>query len=316
VFKRILVPLDGSGQAERVLPIAARLARASGGSVILVRVISTDPAHLPTAPTKPMLDQTVGGADQTQAESYLRAVAGSELLSGISVQIHVPVGAVPASILAIAANEHADIIVMSSHGETGVRRWWLLGSVAAKVARFAEVPVFVLREGGPLPKERHPGERPLRVLVPLDGSDEAKAALEPAAYLAATLATPGQGALHLVYVVKPARKPQHTQADQNVVREYLEAMVRRLRDGSENPAIAKLNLEITSSVIIDDDIDRGITRAAENGGKSEGNGIFEGSDVIAMTTHGSNGLQPWVGSVIERVLYTTRLPLLIVRPRK
>src|SRR5207237_1367439 len=133
MFKRILVPLDGSGRAERALPIAARLARVSGGSIFLVRVLSTEPASLPTAP-KPILIQTVGEADRTLAESYLEGVAGSELLSGIAVQTQVPVGLVPPSILTVAADKHADVIVMCSHGYTGVKRWWMLGSVSAKVA--------------------------------------------------------------------------------------------------------------------------------------------------------------------------------------
>src|SRR5579864_694276 len=106
----------------------------------------------------------------------------------------------------------------------------MLGSVAAKVARFAHIPVLILREGGSVPQERHPGEPPLRVLVPLDGSDYAKAALVPAAYLAAALAAPGQGALHLTHVVQPARdanvptrtarNAQDTQTAQKMAREY------------------------------------------------------------------------------------------------
>jgi nucleotide-binding universal stress UspA family protein len=279
-----------------------------------VQVISTASASLPSTPAKPLFTQTVGGTDQIQAESYLKGIAGSKLLTDISVQIHVPVGAVPAGILATAANEHADIIVLGSRGHTGIRRWWMLGSVSAKVARFAVIPVLVLREGGPVPKERRPGERPLRVLVRLDGSDAAKAALEPAAYLTAALATPGKGALHLVYVVQPARNSGVTRAEQNLAREYLAATVRHLYERSENSAIADLNLEITSSVIIHDEIDQGITNIAENGGKSEGNEVLEGYDLIAMTTYGSSGPQPWVGSIIERVLHITRLPLLVVRP--
>src|SRR5256884_9432469 len=207
MFKRILVPLDGSGRAERALPIAAHLARASGGSILLVRVVSTEPASLPSAP-KPILIQTVGEADRVLAESCLAGVAGSDLLSGLSVQTSVPVGLVSPSILSVAADKRADIMVMCSHGYTGVRRWWMVGSVAAKVARFAEVPVLVLREGGPVPEARHPGEPPLRILVPLDGSDAAKAALVPAAYLAATLAAPGQGALLLLTFVQPALEPK------------------------------------------------------------------------------------------------------------
>jgi nucleotide-binding universal stress UspA family protein len=325
MFKRILVPLDGSGRAERALPIAARLARTSGGSIFLVRVLSTEPASLPSAPAKPLLIQTVGEADRALAESYLAGVAGSDLLTGISVQTNVPVGLVPSSILAVAADKHADIIVMCSHGSTGVTRWWMLGSVAAKVARFAHIPVLVLREGGSVPEERHPGERPLRVLVPLDGSDYAKAALVPAAYLAAALAAPGQGALHLIHVVQPAheakvltrtartaaRTTQNTQTSLNMAREYLNATIRQLRD---NSVIAGLNLVLTSSVVIDDDIAQGIIRVAENGGDGEGAEAFGGCDAIAMTTQGYSGPQPWVGSVTERVLDLSRLPLLFVRP--
>ena len=319
MFKRILVPLDGSGRAERALPVAARLARASGGSIFLVRVLSTEPASLPSAPAKPLLIQTVGEADRGLAESYLAGVAGSDLLAGIPVQTHVPVGLISPSILAVAADTHADIIVMCSHGYTGVRRWWMMGSVAAKVARFSQAPVLVLREGGPVPEERHPGEPPLRVLVPLDGSDYAQAALEPAAYMAAALAAPGQGGLHLTHVVPPAheakrpgraaRTAHNTQAGQNMARDYLDATMRHLRD-----RFADLNLALTSSVVVDDDMAQGIIRVAENGGDDEGTEVFGGCDAIAMTTQGYSGPQPWVGSVTERVLETSRLPLLIVRP--
>src|SRR5947199_2220997 len=115
MFKRILVPLDGSERAERALPIAARLARASGSSIFLVRVVSTAPTHLPSAPTKPALIQGVGEADRTLAESYLAGVAQSDFLTGLSVQTHVPVGLVPPSILSIATDKQVDIIVMCSH---------------------------------------------------------------------------------------------------------------------------------------------------------------------------------------------------------
>jgi len=322
MFKRILVPLDGSGRAERALPIAARLARATGGSIFLVRVLSTEPARLPSAPGKPNLVQTIGQADRALAESYLAGVAESELLTGIPVQTYVPVGLISPSILTMAAEKHADIIVMCSHGYTGVKRWWMMGSVAAKVARFADIPVLVLREGGSVPEERHPGERPLRVLVPLDGSDYARAALVPAAYLAAALAAPGRGALHLTHIVQPtnegkaARATQNTQALLNMAKEYLEATIHYLREGSLDPGIVNLNLEFTSSVIVDDEIAQGILRVAEDGGNGEGVGVFGGCDAIAMTTQGYSGLQRWVGSVTERVLDTSRLPLLIVRPRE
>jgi nucleotide-binding universal stress UspA family protein len=67
-------------------------------------------------------------------------------------------------------------------------------------------------------------------------------------------------------------------------------------------------------VSVDDDIAQGIIRVAESGGDGEGDEVFGGCDAIAMTTQGYSGPQPWVGSVTERVLDTSRLPLLCVRP--
>lgn len=323
MFRRILVPLDGSERAERALPIAARLARANASSIFLVRVLGTEPASLPSAPVKPMPSDALGETDRNLAKSYLEGVARSELLSGISVQTEVPVGLVSPSILSVASNKYASLIVMCSHGHTGVKHWWMLGSVSAKVARFAQTPVLVLREGGPVPQERRPDERPLRILVPLDGSDYARAALVPAAYLAAGLAAPGQGALHLTHVVRPAHgmriagrtahAAQNTQMAQNMATEYLRAMIQQLRS---EQGVADLNLVLTSSVTTEDDIAQGIVRLAEHGGNSQEGELFGGCDAIAMTTQGYSGPQPWVGSVTERVLETSRLPVLCVRPRE
>jgi nucleotide-binding universal stress UspA family protein len=323
MFKRIIVPLDGSGRAERAIPIAARLARASNGTIFLVRVVSTETASLPSAAGRPLLVQTVGESDRALAESYVTGIANSELLTGIEVHTEVPVGLIAPSILTLASDKQADIIVICSHGYTGVTRWWMMGSVAAKVARFAGKPVLVLREGGPVPPERHPGEQPLRVLVPLDGSDDAKAALMPAATLASALAAPGQGGLHLTHVVQSSTIAQKagrssdtsgmTKASQNMAWEYLQATMRQVIGRLKDSTGVGFNLALTASVTIDDDIAQGIISVAENGG-GDGTEVFGGCDVIAMTTHGYSGRQHWVGSVTEHVLDTSRLPLLIVQP--
>ena len=147
-------------------------------------------------------------------------------------------------------------------------------------------------------------------------------------YLAAALATPGQGALHLTHIVQPAhegrgptrtarstaRGAQSTQTALNMAREYLKATIQQIRDGSLDKGITDLDLEFTFTVTVDDDIAQGIIRIAENGGDGEGDEVFGGCDAIAMTTQGYSGPQPWVGSVAERVLETSRLPLLFVRP--
>jgi nucleotide-binding universal stress UspA family protein len=321
MFKRILVPLDGSGRAEQALSVAARLARAADGSLVLVRVVNTAPEHLPSAPARPNLVQTVGEADRKQAESYLEGVVGSEQLDGIPVETMVLTGLVAPSILSAALSQRVDLIVICSHGFTGVKRW-VMGSVADKIAHYSEIPVLVLREDGPLLGARQGEEiRALRALVPLDGSEYARAALLPAAYLASALSDPGKGALHLVHVVRTVANgrgkaaAQELQFAQKGAEQYLEETTRQIEGGFFAPVIASLNLTLTSSVTTSEDVAQAIIRMAERGEGGVGAGASGSCDAIVMTTHGYSGLHRWaVGSITGRVLLATHLPLLIVRP--
>ena len=109
-------------------------------------------------------------------------------------------GSAGVSILDSAREENVDIIVMSTHGETGFKRF-VLGSVAQYVSRHSPVPVLVLQGDdsyflSTLPEPKHPS-RSITAFVALDGSDLAEASLQPAAYVAAALATPAQGILLL-----------------------------------------------------------------------------------------------------------------------
>ncbi len=328
MFKRILVPLDGSGRAEQALPAAALLARASSGSLILMRVVSTAPEHYPAAPAKPTPAETISEDDLTLANSYLEGIAASQLLSGIHVNIEVQVGLVAPIILSVAASSKADLIVTCSHGYARVKRW-VLGSVAEKVAHNADVPVLVLREDSPIGTEQlAKGEQPLRILVPLDGSDYAKAALAPAAYLAAGLTESGNGILCLTHVVlahhhdrqakgsdkktAPADQKSNSNEVQNA-QKYLDTMVSNINDGYIAPDITNLHLKVTSSVVVGSDVAQELLNIAEhsNGEKAKKADF----DIIAMTTHGHSGIQSWAtGSVTGRVLHTSHMPLLIVRP--
>jgi nucleotide-binding universal stress UspA family protein len=317
MFQRILVPLDGSKRAERAIPVATRIARAAGGSVIVVQVVSTD-IGLYLVP-QPTLTGQIIDAEEASAEKYLRDIATSINRDGVPTETEALFGSPTSTILSFAHSHHADLIVLCSHGYTGVARW-VLGSVAEKVVRHAPVPVLVLREGGPVPADESP-TRPLRALVPLDGSTRAKAAIEPAASLIAGLAAPAQGALHLVRVVKPVI-PERAEKDPEArehclykAKRYLNSTVEHLREGLVAPAVADLKLPVTWSVAVDTDVAEAIVRVAVNGEDAEGVGVFGGCDIIAMATHGREGLQHWtIGSITERVLHTTKLPLLIVRP--
>lgn len=310
MYKRILVPLDGSQRAERALPVAARIARASQGTVVLLQVVNISMQYgSPLAPTTyspEMLD-----TEETGARDYLTVMAQSDTLAGVPTEIQVETGSPALAILDAATSRHADLIVISSHGRTGLARW-VLGSVAHHVVRQSPVPVFVLREHGPSPAEPHPDtEHLFRVLVPLDGSTLAEVALEPAVQLAAALTAPAEGALHLVLVLLPYEADADYMPEALAMRgakSYLSGIVERLR--AEHPG-----LHVTWTVTAQLDVTAAILRVAEQGDDTEGAGVFGGCDVIAMATHGYGGLKRWmIGSITERVLQAAKLPLLIVRP--
>ena len=320
MFKRILVPLDGSARAETAIPVAARLARASGGTILLAQAASI-----------PVMYESYGGAsviaeildtEVQDAEDYLQGMKASEVLAGIQVEDSVLVGAPAQTLLSMASMFKADLIVMTSQGKTGVKRW-LLGSVAQKIARHSPIPVLVLRESGAMPAGTRGESSSVRALVTLDGSVLAKTALEPAAQLVTALSSPYAGALHLLRVVKPLAFDEKKvnaeyirQAQEQALhkaRTYMRSIVEHLRTGP----IGKLNLTITWSVMPGEDAAEAIVEAAEIG-EDAGRGTTPGRpDVIAMATHGRTGLQHWVlGSTTERVLSETRLPLLVVRPEE
>jgi nucleotide-binding universal stress UspA family protein len=317
MLKRILVPLDGSPGAERAIPVAARLAQASGGSIKLVRVVSTSIEFWPSLVPQPALAQVAIDADIASAEEYLAAITQSTNLANIQTETAVLFGPTAPTILTVACSYHADIIILCSHGYTGMKRW-VMGSVVQKVAQYAALPVLVLREKGSIPAAPHPDTtRPLRVLVPLDESSQAKAAIEPAISLIAALAAPASGALHLLRVVKPSMTEsaeegqQHLESYLHKAKEYLRATADHLHEG----LVTAHKLGVTWSVAVDTDVAEGIIRVAENGVDAEGAGVFGGCDLIALAAHGRGGMQRWaMGSVTERVLGATELPILIIRP--
>jgi len=127
MLQRILVPLDGSARAEYALPVAARLAHATGGTLILLQVYQVMPSEFVLS------DYT---AEAAQATAYLAQVAARPELAGITVERITLAGAVARTILDAVLEYQADTLVLCSHGRSGPTRW-ALGSLAEKVARHA-----------------------------------------------------------------------------------------------------------------------------------------------------------------------------------
>ncbi len=315
MFQRILVPLDGSTRAERAVPVAARLAHASGGVVILVRVVNKSSGFWPFVTQQITLAQQALTADLAEAERYLAGVATARDLADVYTESMVQFGPTVSTLLAVADSAHADLIVLCSHGYTGLTRR-MMGSVAENLAREAVMPVLVLREDGPAPGPD--AERPLRAIVPLDGTAGAKEALEPAAHLVAALTGAHPGILHLVRVVQPvtARSEVGGMATASAkARRYLSATAEHIRGGFVAPAVSRLNLTVTWSVVVDSYVAEAL--GARTGETSERADVFGGGDVIALVSHRYDGLRRWaMGNVTEHVLRDSKLPLLIVPSRR
>ena len=321
MFKRILVPLDESARAERAIPVALRLAQATHGVVILLRVVDPITELWPVPPERWSMTYTIE-AHIAEAKQYLVRLTGTISSEAISVETEVALGPPAQAILSAVSTYQADMIVLCSHGYTGLKRW-IMGSVAEKVAHAASVPVLMLRQGGSFPAGLHPDVlQPLRVLVPLDGSTPAKTALLPAiSLISALVGSAAPAALHILKVMPPVptdEKKDPFLAQKRLLQrsmKYLSAVSHLLHQDMQKQRASDQDPTITWSVETSTDVAGAIVHVAENGTDVGGIGTIGRSDVIAMATHGYSGMYHWtMGSVTERVLHATTLPLFIVRP--
>jgi nucleotide-binding universal stress UspA family protein len=144
-LRTILVPLDGSPFAEQALTVARSLAQANrAGLLLLAAVPPVDDIGLALGGIKPLWALADNHALEEDAQAYLDRVAGQLRADGFEVCTHC-VAARPAdAIVSSGTAQQADLIVMTTHGRTGLRRLWL-GSVAHKVVHTAHTPVLLVR---------------------------------------------------------------------------------------------------------------------------------------------------------------------------
>ena len=136
MFRRVLVPLDGSKAAEEVLPVVKAEAQCHGAIVILIRVIPPLRSSLMTAPS---LLEKANEQTKTIVEDYLGAIADRLRSEGLEVETRIDWGPPAQRIVEIAEGGGCDLIIIGSRGETGALRW-RFGGVANKLVR-AEIPV-------------------------------------------------------------------------------------------------------------------------------------------------------------------------------
>ncbi|MEE8306754.1 MAG: universal stress protein [Gammaproteobacteria bacterium] len=141
MYKRILLPLDGSPLAEQALPHAIAIAERFQSELVLLRVL----IPLPRPPTTAEAAlQRAEEATAVFAREYLERVAAGVQERGITVQMVTIEGRPHLQIIQYAETNQVDLIVMCTRGQSGLSRW-LMGSVSDRVVRGADVPVLLVR---------------------------------------------------------------------------------------------------------------------------------------------------------------------------
>jgi len=299
MYRRILVPVDGSIAAEQALPVAAEVALRSGASLELALVHVSLAAALAAAPVAVDFQEL----DRLQLEdeaAYLRRL--TERLQaeyGLSINSHHLAGPIVDTLVAHIRDAKVDLVVITTHGRGAVGRLWL-GSVADGLVRLATAPVLMLRSTD------HAGSRTgfRRVLVPLDQSAAAEEAVGAAGKLLEE-----EGECLLMTVIDPSPLMNVAPVPFGLIPElvvdaemkesaqlYLERIARRIRRMGRR-ARAAVRVAANPAVEILDEA------------------RHERVDAIVVTTHGVGGVRRFLlGSVVDKLVRGAEVPVLVCRP--
>ena len=292
--KVLLVTLDGSTFAEAALPYAEAIAKATGRKLRLLTVVESAIEHIPSlADALSGRLETVGSG---AAARYLNGLSAELRKRGLEVDTEIGLGDAATAILERAPREGSGLILMATHGRGGISRW-RLGSVADKVMRLAPCPTLLVR---PPEAGKAAGSVQFRhLLVPLDGSQLAERALEPATDIA--LATGAK--LTLVRVVPFLRATMDWGGE--YVPELGKIETEMVDDAKRD--LEAVHSRLPAAIDAETVVVRGTPALALESYITE-----HPIDLSVMTTHGRAGFSRFVmGSTAER-LVQIGAPLLLV----
>ncbi|HEY5940924.1 MAG TPA: universal stress protein [Gemmatimonadales bacterium] len=298
----ILLPLDGSRIAEQALPMVGTIAHRGGTKVHLASVVPQAPIFLASG-EEPVPDPGLEQELRDQLTEYLRSTAEAlETTHGVEVTYALLDGA-PAQALADHARaKRVGLIVMTTHGHSGITRFWL-GSVADRLLRWVKMPLLLLRPThGALQTEfRH-------TLVALDGLSEGERVLEPAIALGSlcpdaqfTLVQVVEPPVPLItrMAMQPAKmRPHWREQQENCARSYLERAAKTMR---------ARGLSVSTQMVSAGGIGEQILGLAHE----------IGADLIVVGTHGTRGVERMLlGSVADKVVRGATGAVLVVPTQK
>lgn len=170
MLQKILLPLDGSQLAERVLPHAVRCAQAAGSLITIAHVLPTSDIHIDI----PSVDPLDWRLRKMEAKLYMDEIAGLLTAEGLNVKTTLLQGEAAENIAQYAKEHATDLIIMSSHGRSGLNSW-NVGSVVQKVIQTTHTSVMIVPAYRPNKASAQSHYR--TIVAPLDGSQRAESVL-------------------------------------------------------------------------------------------------------------------------------------------
>lgn len=300
MFTHILAPLDRSTMAECILPHAVAFARVFDARVTVLHVVEAAPSDAEESAIDPLRWKM----QKAEAQAYLERISERLHSVGVAVATVLLEGRVADSICDYANQEEIDLIVLSTHGQSGLSRW-SISCVAYKIVSDALTSVLIIRAYQPQQFELS-AVRYAQILAPLDGSRRAENILPDVE----ALAEQHNSTVRLVHVARRPEIPRHlplsaeeqslydrvTALNHTVADEYLEEHRKRL----------------TGNVAIDSEVQ--ILDSDDVASALHGLAVTVDADLIILGAHGYSGSRNWpYGSVTTCFIAYGAHPLLIVQ---
>jgi nucleotide-binding universal stress UspA family protein len=296
MIEHILVPLDGSSLAECVLPHVVAVAQALGAQVTLLRVLERGG----TVGRVQSVDPLGWHIRKAEAEASLEGVRARLQEIGLRAQSVLLEGQAAERIIEFSHESGVDLIILSSHGRSGLSGW-NVSSIVLKIILRAYLPIMIVRAYQPTTADL--GElRYRRLLVPLDCSRRAECVLS----LATTVARYHESELLAVHVVARPQMPRWSPPTQEDV-ELANRIVERNRLEATRylkQLQSRLDVHVRTSVLLSDHASEALHDLVEQAN----------ADLVVLSAHGHSGGTKWPygGLVVNFIGYGTT-PLLIVQ---
>ena len=303
MYNMIMVPTDGSGFDREAIRVALRMGERTGAKVRLVRVLATGSffGAAPTAEGMPVAFE-LAQSERERALSELYALeVECRATSNANISVDLHSGPVNDVLQGYARRNNIDLIVMSTHGRSGISRL-SLGSVTDSLIRHTTIPVLVVRP--PTSYLNPQVAKPItRIVVPLDGSTLAEQILGPVLALAKL----EQAEITLLNVLIPRSYSQKEIVDPSLPwwdKDIAVAQAYLLRTAGE---LRRNGVAVTTDIVISENVASAIGDFASR----------EKADLIAIATHGRGGLaRMFRGSVADSVMHSSRVSMLVFKPNK